>query len=202
MATAAPNKTYVEANKKLMRFEILPGLPTHGPMAVSFTERAMRGEVEFREGLVVRFFPEKSDPWVGNFLGGMTKCTTVLDHPNGVDVIVVAKGDVCIIDPEARTIKGRIGGDDITSVLPQPSLGLVIFQGYVDFTAVRADNSGWSSPRISWDGFRNINVQGAKLSGDAYTPVVGDAWVPFTLDLLTGDCTDGVYEKKWPGRYV
>src|SRR5690242_7494503 len=130
-----------------MRFEILPGLPPYGPKALSFTER---GEQEFREGLVVRFHPEKSDPWVGNFLGGMTNCTTVLNHPNEMDVIVVAKGDARVIDLERRSVLDRIGGGDVTAVIPSPSLGLIIFQGFVDFTAVKADGTGWVSPRISW----------------------------------------------------
>src|SRR5215471_9829208 len=130
-----------------MRFEVLPGLPTDGPMAVSFSERATRGEVEFREGVIVRFFPKNSDPWVGNFLGSETKCTSVLDHPNGIDVIVVAKGDACVVDLERRAIRDRIAQGDVTAVIPQPSLGLVILQGFVAFTAVRADGSGWISAR-------------------------------------------------------
>ncbi len=63
----------------------------------------------------------------------------------------------------------------------------------VDFSAVRSDNFRWISPRISWDSFRNINVHETQLNGEAWTPI-GDAWVPFTLDLLTGCCTDGIYE--------
>ena len=174
-----------------MHFEILPGLPPYGPMAVSFTER---GDQEFREGLVVRFYPEKSDPWIGNFLGGMTNCTTVLDHPNETDVIVVAKGDACVVDLEGRAIRDRIGSD-VAAVIPSPTLGLVIFQRFVDFTAVRSDGSRWVSPRISWDGFRNIKVHESVVSGEAWAPSVGDIWVPFTLDLLTGHCADGIYGK-------
>lgn len=174
-----------------MRFEVLPGLPPYGPMAVSFTRN---GASEHREGLVVRFYPKGSDPWVGNFLGGMTACTAVLDHPNDSDVIIVAQGDACIVDPEQRTIRDRIASD-ITTVIPLPSLGSVVFQGLTDFTAVRADGSGWSSPRISWDGFRNTEVREAELFGEAYTPN-GDDWVPFRLCLLTGECRDGVYSQE------
>jgi hypothetical protein len=172
-----------------MNFEILPGLPPYGPRAVSFTER---GDQEFREGLVIRFHPENSDPWIGNFLGGETNCTTVLDHPNETDVIVVANGNAFVIDLEKRAIRDRIGGD-ITAVIPSPALGLVIFQGFVDFTAVRANGTGWVSPRISWDGFRNIKVHESVLSGEAWAPSIKDIWMPFTLDLLTGQCTDGIY---------
>jgi len=174
-----------------MRFEVLPGLPPYGPMAVSFTNNGAR---EHREGLVVRFYPRESEPWVGNFLGGETACTVALDHPNGTDVIVVANGEACVIDPQNQAVRDRIAAN-IEDVIPLPSLESVIFRGLTDFTAVKADNSGWRSPRSSWDGLRNIEVHETELLGEAYTPVA-NAWVPFKLDLLTGYCPDGIYEKE------
>ncbi len=160
-------------------------------MAVSFTKRGAR---EHREGLVVRFYPRESEPWIGNFIGGMTACNIVLDHPNGMHIIVVARGEASVVDPEHRAVLNRIAGD-IKQVISMPSLGSIIFQRSTDFTAIRADNSGWHSPRISWDGFRNIEAHGTELLGEAYTPA-SNAWVPFKLDLVTGHCTDGIYEKE------
>ncbi|MBK3659934.1 hypothetical protein JJE66_01515 [Bradyrhizobium diazoefficiens] len=174
-----------------MRFEILPGLPPYGPMAVNFS---VHGPREHREGLVVRFYPKNSEPWVGNFVGGMSACNAVLDYPGGDYVIVVAQGDACILDPERRIVLDRIAGD-IKQVISVSSLGSVVFQRLTDFIAIRDDNSGWHSPRISWDGFRNIEVHEATLLGEAYTPN-GNYWAPFQLDLLTGHCTDGIYEKE------
>ena len=174
-----------------MRFEILPGLPPYGPVAISFS---IHGDREHREGLVVRFYPKASESWVGNFFGDSIACNAVLDHPNGTDVIVVAGGEASVIDLENRSVRDSLGGD-IEEVISLPSLGSVIFRGFTDFTAVRANNSGWRSPRISWDGFRNIDVRHTELFGEAYTPV-SDAWVPFRLDLLTGHCTDGIYQEE------
>jgi hypothetical protein len=160
-------------------------------MAVSFTKNGAR---EHREGLVVRFYPRNSEPWVGNFIGGMTACNIVLNHPNGTYIIVVARGEGCIVDPERRIILDHMAGD-IKQVISVPTLGFVVFQGLTDFTTIGADSSGWRSPRISWDGFRNVQVHGTELFGEAYTPV-SDAWAPFKLDLSTGHCTDGIYEKE------
>jgi hypothetical protein len=174
-----------------MRFEILPGLPPYGPMAVSFT---IHGAREHREGLVVRFYPRMSEPWIGNFLGGMTACTVVLDHPNETDVIVVAQGMACVVDPENRIICHNIACD-IEQIIPVPPLGSIVFRGLTSFTAVNADGSEWRSPRVSWDGFRNIEVHETEILGEAYTPVA-DEWVPFKLDLLTGHCPDGIYDKE------
>jgi hypothetical protein len=175
----------------MMRFEVLPGLPPYGPMAISFTKNGAR---EHREGLVVRFYPKASEPWVGNFIGGMTDCNVVLDHPNETYVIVVARGEVCFVDPERCAVIDRMAGD-INQVISVPLLRSVVFQRLTDFIAIRGDNSGWYSPRISWDGFRNIEVHETELRGEAHTPS-GDVWAPFKLDLLTGHCTDGVYEKE------
>jgi hypothetical protein len=174
-----------------MRFEVLPGLPPYGPMAVSFTRN---GATEHREGLVIRFHPNESASWVGNFVGAPTGYTTVLDHPNERDVIVIAHGDGCVIDPEQRILRDRIA-PDIQGAFAIPSFGMVVLQTFTDFTSIRADGTGWRSPRISWDGLRNIHISGTHLSGEAYTPV-SDRWVPFTLHLLTGCCTDGIYEKE------
>ncbi|WP_213287825.1 hypothetical protein [Bradyrhizobium sp. sGM-13] len=161
-----------------MRFEILPGLPPYGPMAISFTRNGAR---EHREGLVVRFYPRASEPWVGNFIGGETACNVVLNHPDETCVIVVAQGEACFVDPESRTVIDCMAVD-IEQVISIRLLGSVVFQCSSDFIAIGAGNSGWHSPRISWDGFHNIEVHETELVGEAYTPVA-DAWVPFRLDL-------------------
>lgn len=71
----------------------------------------------------------------------------------------------------------------------------------VGFTAIKADGSGWHSPRISWDGLRIIEIRGTELLGEAYTPSANE-WVPFKLDLLTGHCPDGIYEKEMAGAVL
>jgi hypothetical protein len=174
------------------RFEILPGLPPYGPPAISFTHLGPR---EHREGLVVRFFPAHGDSWVGNFVGaaGGPTCNRAIEHPNKRDVIIVAKGDGCIVDPNTRKIRKQLAGS-VWEVFSVPALDLVVLQGLVDFEAINADDTGWRSNRISWDGFRNIEIRGTDVLGEALSPP--DAWTPFRLDLLTGHCANGIYEKE------
>jgi hypothetical protein len=81
-------------------------------MAISFTQNGAR---EHREGLVVRFYPAASEPWVGNFIGRETACNVVVDHPNEAYVIVVAQGEACIVDPERRAILDHVRGIPIRS---------------------------------------------------------------------------------------
>ena len=172
-----------------MRFEILPGLPPYGPPAISFTEKGPR---EWREGLVVCFHPSHSEPWVGNFLGGLTNCNSVLDHPNGSDVIVVSMGEVFVVDPETRNLRDRFGAQ-IEEVFVLEEEKSVVFRSVVDFRAISAVNTGWHSPRVSWDGFRNIERNGMELLGEAWTPIQ-DTWVPFKLNLSNGQCLNAVYQ--------
>ncbi|WP_431204774.1 hypothetical protein ACQ86E_06895 [Bradyrhizobium betae] len=172
-----------------MRFEVLPGLPPYGPPAVSFTQNGPR---EWREGQVVCFYPSDSEPWVGNFLGGLTRFSAVLNHPNGSDVIVIAMGEAVIVDPETRSLRDSIGSQ-IEEIFVLEEEKFVVFRSIVDFCAMAADNTKWHSPRISWDGFRNLTRRGLELSGEAWTPIE-DAWVPFKLDLSNGQCLDAIYQ--------
>ncbi|UFZ03880.1 hypothetical protein LQG66_32570 [Bradyrhizobium ontarionense] len=175
-----------------VRFDILPGLPAYGPPAISFPKSDVP---TFREGLVVRFQPEQSepggDPWVGNFLRGSTDYDRVLAHPNGREAIVVSGGQGNIVDAETRSVTASLG--DLTQLVPLDALGLVLVQGLTDFMAIGAEGVRWQSPRISWDGFRKVSVEDHRLFGEAYS-AAGDDWFPFTLDLATGACTDGVYQ--------
>jgi hypothetical protein len=109
-------------------------------------------------------------------------------------VIVVAGGEACIVDPESRTLRARLAGD-IANVFSVPALELILLQGFVSFHAVKADNTEWHSNRISWDGFRKIEISGDELLGEAFSPV-SDTWAPFRLDLLTGHCANGIYEEE------
>ncbi len=143
---------------------------------------------------MVRFFPAHGDSWVGNFVGpaGGPTCNRVLEHPNKRDVIVIAKGEGYIVDPNARKVRKQFAS--VWGVFSVPAFDLVVLQGLVDFRAIKADDSGWRSDRISWDGFRNIEIRGTELLGEALS--LSDAGVPFRLDLLTGHCANGIYEKE------
>jgi hypothetical protein len=115
-----------------------------------------------------------------------------LQHPNGSDVIVVVDGDVHIVAPQSRKLRDRLG-DDIEQVTPLPALRSVLFRRLTHFETIAADNSHWCSPRISWDGFRDVTLRGTMIAGEAWTPV-DEGWVPFTLDLVTRQVHNAVYD--------
>ena len=72
-----------------MRYDVLPGLPPYGPLPELFSET---GSDTHREGFVVKFFPDASEAWVGNFQPGITSFRGAFPHPDKRHVVVVAGG--------------------------------------------------------------------------------------------------------------
>ena len=178
------------------RYQILPGLPPDGPTAVPIGADGWTGAWGgHREGLVIRFYPDTSETWVANFQPGSGGWEGVLEHPNGKHLIVLARCQGYVVDPATRQRVQTFSGC-IQHVIELPDLDAIVFSDGLGFEAIKSDGIWWRSPRISWDEIRNIKVEGTILRGEASSPIGGgNTWVPFTLDLMTGQCEDGVYER-------
>jgi hypothetical protein len=178
------------------QFEVLPGLPTDGPLPRWIPESWKRTG---REGVVVRFTPEKQPPWTGNFRPGPTALSTAVPHPNGQDTLVVAGGNAYLVNIElglaelldTSPISGcwRVDGG--------PEL-LLEAQGLA-FFRLGADGIVWHTRRISWDGFQNVTVGPFSVTGQAWSPLTQE-FHPFIVDLETGRVTGGapqVPHQEW-----
>jgi hypothetical protein len=172
----------------MLTFETLPGLPGKGPRAKPFssTQKAW-----LQEGLVVRFTPKSGNSWVGNFQPGSLGATTVLPHPDGAKVVVVASGQMYIVDPDARSASVVPGVVMNTHVLDDPPLLVFDDQG-IQFQALGPTGFRWRTKRITWQGFRNVVIEGSTLSGEA-SDVTGVTWESFEVNLRTGRTTGGMY---------
>jgi hypothetical protein len=186
----------VDARAKLVRFEVLKGLPPYGPIALPFPE-AWAGH---SEGLVIRFEPDAGEAWVGNFRRGSKGCEGALLHPNGREVVVVSRGQFFVVDPESHLLVA-MGAPDIQDLIALPDLSAIVISDGIQFEAINPTGSWWRSPRISWDGLRNVRREGMALRGEAFTPLAPNdgAWFPFSLDLTTGRCADAIYERQMRG---
>ncbi|WP_146588924.1 hypothetical protein [Posidoniimonas polymericola] len=170
------------------RYEILPGLPSTGPMPEQFSATGMG---KHSEGFVVRFHSSAGDPWVGNFQGGLGECEGVYREPGLRHLIVVSAGQAYVVDPEERALVRTFGGG-ICHVLPVPDLELLVFDNGIWLEGMGASGLAWKTRRLSWDGFRELRVAGSSLFGEAYTPM-GDSWHEFEVDLETGEAVGGSY---------
>lgn len=123
----------------------------------------------------------------------------MLAHPDGMHVIVVARGHAYVISAETRRLVERFPGA-VQHMISLPELGAIVFSDGLRFEAIRSDGVWWFSLRISWDEIRNLEVDGTILRGEASTPgATGNSWAPFTLDLMTGQCEDGIYQSEMRG---
>ena len=173
-----------------MKYKVLNGLPPYGPQVKAFSSTGMGTH---SEGFVVKFLPDSRNDWVGNFQPGLTNMSKVIDHPNGVNIIVISGGQAYIVNPETEECEGEFGGQ-IETVLPVPDLQAIVFGNGLWFEAIGPDGFLWRSRRISWDGMRNLNQQKVSLIGESYDPM-DDSWSEFSLDLTTGNVSGGTYEE-------
>ena len=171
-------------------FEVLGGLPAYGPPALPFPKDGNGG---FREGPVVRFQDASIHPWTGNFQRGFagTSSDFVLHHPDGRNVIVIAGGAGYVVDPASHQQIRQFGGGVNYAQRIDPINAVLIGDG-LNFETITAAGLGWRSERISWDGIRNIVIEGGVLRAEAWSPMP-DMWRAFELDLLTGRVIGRIY---------
>lgn len=163
---------------------ILPGLPPYGAMALSFPDPRA-----FREGVVVEFVSSMAERWIGNFALGHEGVSLIDEQFGRSATVVVAKGAGYLVDVDQRTLISELSGD-IAFVRRAPS-GLLILGNGLGFEALDGRASRWSTPRISWDGMRNITIKGGRMTGEAYTPMGPPDWLPFEVDLESGEVQGG-----------
>jgi hypothetical protein len=169
-------------------FELLPGLPGVGPYPEQFTAT---GHGTHSEGVVVRFHPRSSQAWVGNFQPGIYGYDGALLHPDGHTVIVVSGGQAYHIDPESRRLLRQFGGA-IADVVQDRARGLLVFSDGIRLWAMDVGGERWQTERISWDGIRDLAIDGEVVIGEAYDPMC-DRWSSFSVSLETGTVRGGTY---------
>jgi hypothetical protein len=170
------------------QFRVLPGLPAYGPWPEQFSAS---GAGTHREGYVVEFFPDSPESWVGNFQPGGSSYSEIVPYPGGSSVAVIAGGQGYLIQPVTRSLRRTFGGY-ICSTLQLDDL--LITDSRVCLEGWDRDGQRWHTRRISWDGIRDLRVDGGKVKGEAWSPL-DDTWKPFTVDLKTGVAEGGAYER-------
>ena len=170
----------------MTKFRLLPGLPAYGEPATGFpADWATRGH----EGLVVEFTNDGGETWVGNFQPGLGGLDSVLRHPNERDFLVMAKGTLWNVDSLSRTAVEL--APTIFQAWPVSEPDGFIFNRQ-DLAFLRYAKSGllWHTRRISWDGFKDLNLDALNISGKAWSPI-DNKWIPFQVDTRTGRAEGG-----------
>lgn len=166
----------------------LRGLPGHGPTPKTIPPGWGHG---FQEGVVVEFQKADGSTWLANFETGPNLVDDVVAHPNTRDVLVAAGGLLWSVNPTTEE----------ATQLPSPVLGiwklsdpprLLFNQQDLGFFCVGADGVAWTTPRISWDGFRNLRLSDAAMEGEAWS-AIDNRWESFRVNLIDGTLVGGAY---------
>ena len=174
----------------MLQVTVLPGLPAYGPMATAFpADWGRRGH----EGFVVEF-KTAATTWVGNFADGFGGIRLASVHPNQRDAVVIAGGDLWIVDPEARTSVKLLSAIDQSLEVNDPD-GWVFSKQGLALARLGPEGLLWHTRRLSWDGFDKLEIGEKEIQGLAYSPF-DDQWHRFRVDLRTGESTGGSYGTK------
>jgi hypothetical protein len=148
----------------------------------------------YSEGFVVRFFKKDGTSWIGNFGSGSSKVMGIYPLTNKDEVLVFAYGTAYILNIESQKLLKSFGYN--YDQLIHTSDGVMILSDFTNITTVAANGGVWHSERISWDGIKDLKLEGNIVSGLSYNPMNKNMeWVPFSLDLKTKELKGGSYNK-------
>lgn len=172
-----------------MRYEILKGLPTYGPLYIPISESNIPF---YSEGFVVRFFRSDGTSWAANFQKGFPEFNAVHSLAASDNILVIASGTCYLMHPDiTKPIAVLGGGYEYVFTLPDERL---VLQGTTFLTIIEPDGSNWDTERISWDGLKEVTIQGSCVSGLAFDLTHGsEEWSPFTYDIDKKELTEGSY---------
>lgn len=172
-------------------FQILPGLPPYGSEALAFDPSGVESH---REGFVVRFAPPDCSPWVGNFQKGDTDLYDVVAYPDSEVVLVISGGMGYQLNPRRPDRWTHFGGS-IEFIRVVENLGAIVGNG-LWFELTNGHSMIWRTPRISWDGMRDIKINERRLTGQSL--YFDGTWRNFSVDLVEGTVAGASYDGPQP----
>lgn len=172
------------------RYKILESLPAYGPMYIPVAEN---GELFYSEGVVVRFYKSDGTEWVANFKPGWTSLKEIHELNNG-KLLVIACGTCYLMNPE-QINPISVFGVGYVNVFKTSDNRLVL-QDQTDLTIVEVNGYHWRTERISFDGLKELKLEGNLVTGLSYDPMnQNQEWVKFIFDIDTRTLTGGSYKR-------
>ena len=166
----------------IKNFEILSGLPPYGPMYIPISTDSYEAP-SYSEGFVVKFKQSTGEEWVANFKRGETSYDNVFGFPEYNLVVVFAGGNGYIMNPDIQK-PIKIFGHLISEVIQKDDGSLICCDTRCIIIYKPEKNELWKSHEISWDGIRNLVLQGNKLCGQSFDPF-DSTWSNWELDIET-----------------
>jgi len=170
-------------------FETLPGFPQTEETVLPFG-----GQEHYSEGFLVRFRKEDGASWIGNFKRGYTELSGVFSLPATSELVVFAGGCAYIVNREVMTV-GREFGNGYCQNLVQSKEGAIIISDLTSVIIVERDGEVWISERISWDGIKDLKLDGDVVTGLSFDPMSDEKWIGFSVNVKTRVVTGGGYRR-------
>lgn len=138
----------------------------------------------------ILFRPFDGEDWVCVFGRGINDHNAVVFHPCG-EAFVVAGGRGYVIDTQSRTLLHKTDRSHFVDVVADLEPGAFVVADDLRLYGYGNDGRRWLTPRISWDGIRNLVLEGHLVKGEAWG--LDDKWYGFTLDPSSGQVTNATY---------
>lgn len=175
--------------------EILQHPPLIAPAAHYIYPQFLADDEGAREdatagALVLLIKPANGPPFLATFARGFAEPT--LPHgiwpcPHPDWLCAAAGGYVYLLDTTRPKTWQQIAYRPVVEVRPLPPQQLILFTGFRQLLAWGRTGIAWESPRLSDEGLRITDVRGDELHGLGWD-LLTDKEIPFTLNLLTGQC--------------
>jgi hypothetical protein len=173
------------------RYEILESLPVYGPMYISITGN---DEPYYSQGFAVRFCKSNGSDWVANFKPGWTGFNAVYDLERDNNILVIAGGTCYLMDAENEKPKETFGVGYVSAI--KTFDGRIILQDLTDLTIIEPNGEHWHTERISWDGIKDLKLDGKLVIGLSFDPIDDQKkWVEFIVDLEKRNIKGGSYRR-------
>lgn len=140
--------------------------------------------------------PQNFPTWVGRFAGGPGGLNGVFSTPSPNVVCIVVNGQGYWLDVDSPESFQTVRSLPIKNVFSVTSHELLVFVDYVRIAAYAPQGCVWVTEDLSWDGITVGDIDHNSLKGEAWDSP-GDRYVPFSVDLNTGEVSGGSSPEKY-----
>ena len=137
--------------------------------------------------MIVEIEATKAPAWQGVFAHGDARAngaTELRSTPAENVLCVVARGAGYLVDCTTPSRSEAIECAPIVGVHAIADEGVLVFHDHLRFVAYGQNGLAWKSARVSWDGIRNVRIDGRRIRAEVWNAPT-DAFIETELELFS-----------------
>jgi hypothetical protein len=142
------------------------------------------------DGMIVSIEPRSAPAWLGVFSFGMGGLSGLFGWPDGAKLCVISRGFGYLVAIDQPTDWEEIDLVSIEHAILQREGRWIALADRTRLVGSGQEGRSWRTPRLSWDGIKNLKESDDSLEGLAWD-APSERWVRFEVDPLTGDHQGG-----------